>query len=214
MFLICRGFRCMQFVVKRVRKIKMMANSSGKELPPNLSQIEVADSNTDKNGSQILYFAFGSNLFTQRIQIHNPKACFYTIGKLQNYKLEFYGYSSEWRGAVASVVESNRSEVWGVVWKIPLSELNNLDRQETRYDACQVPIETSEGYILQCRTYKLKSATDKIGKPSRIYKACIAQGAIEHNLPQYYIEKLQDIEDNGYEGSVDIPVNIKKTKTN
>ncbi|XP_013772168.1 gamma-glutamylcyclotransferase-like [Limulus polyphemus] len=186
----------------------MMTNSSGRGLPPDLSQIKVTDS--DSNGSQILYFAFGSNLFTQRIQINNPKACHHTIGKLQNYRLEFFGYSPEWRGATASVVESNRSEVWGVVWKIPLSELNNLDRQEGSYDVCQVPIVTHEGHILQCRTYQLKSATGEIGKPSRVYKACMVQGAIEHNLPQHYVEKLQNIEDNGYEGCVDIPVNIKK----
>ena len=35
---------------------------------------------------------------------------------LQNYKLDFNYRSRRWQGAVATVVETPGSHVWGVVW--------------------------------------------------------------------------------------------------
>ena len=36
-----------------------------------------------------LYFAYGSNLLTERIQINNPSAKFKSIGFLRKHKLDF-----------------------------------------------------------------------------------------------------------------------------
>ena len=36
-----------------------------------------------------LYFAYGSNLLTERIQINNPSAKFKSIGFLKKHKLDF-----------------------------------------------------------------------------------------------------------------------------
>ena len=40
-----------------------------------------------------LYFAFGSNLLTERIQINNPSAVFRDIAKLRDHKLDFNYFS-------------------------------------------------------------------------------------------------------------------------
>ena len=37
-----------------------------------------------------------------------------------------------------------------------------------------------------------------------VYKDVIIRGAIEHNMPSDYIEKLKNIQDNGYDGKVDV----------
>ena len=42
--------------------------------------------------------------------------------------------------------------------------------------------------------------------PSGAYKNVIVKGAIEHQLPDKYIEKLRQIKDNGYVGEVDLSV--------
>ena len=42
--------------------------------------------------------------------------------------------------------------------------------------------------------------------PSGAYKKTIVKGAIEHELPDKYIEQLRQIEDNGYVGEVDLSV--------
>ena len=48
-------------------------------------------------------------------------------------------------------------------------------------------------------------------RPSAVYKRVIVQGAIENKLPADYIKKLENIEDNGYDGEVDVklPLHLK-----
>ena len=41
-------------------------------------------------------------------------------------------------------------------------------------------------------------------RPSTVYKRVIVHGAIENGLPEHYIKKLDKIEDNGYDGEVDV----------
>ena len=41
-------------------------------------------------------------------------------------------------------------------------------------------------------------------RPSAVYKRVIVQGAKENGLPGHYVKKLEDIEDNGYNGKVDV----------
>ena len=41
-------------------------------------------------------------------------------------------------------------------------------------------------------------------RPSTVYKRVIVHGAIENGLPEQYIKKLENIEDNGYDGEVDV----------
>ena len=43
-------------------------------------------------------------------------------------------------------------------------------------------------------------------RPSLVYKTVILRGARENDLPAHYIKKLEDIEDNGYNGEVDFKV--------
>ena len=40
-------------------------------------------------GDTFLYFAYGSNLLTERIQINNPSAKFKSTGFLKKHKLDF-----------------------------------------------------------------------------------------------------------------------------
>ena len=48
-------------------------------------------------------------------------------------------------------------------------------------------------------------------RPSGVYKRVIVEGAKENGLPAHYIKKLEDIEDNGYNGKVDVqlPLHLK-----
>ena len=42
---------------------------------------------------KFFYFAYGSNLLTERIRINNPSATFKSIGFLREYKLDFNNVS-------------------------------------------------------------------------------------------------------------------------
>ena len=45
------------------------------------------------SSNHFLYFAFGSNLLTERIHIKNPSAKFKCVAKLDRYKLAFNHFS-------------------------------------------------------------------------------------------------------------------------
>ena len=65
--------------------------------------------------------------------MQNPSAVFNTVARLDDYCLEFYNGSMtecSWRGASATVTESLAEHVWGVVWSLKKSDLDNLDDQE------------------------------------------------------------------------------------
>ncbi|KAF6086275.1 hypothetical protein HJG60_008468 [Phyllostomus discolor] len=89
----------------------------------------------DQRGQEeesFLYFAYGSNLLTQRIHLQNPSARFFRVARLQDFKLDFgnsEGKESEvWHGGIATIFESPGDEVWGVVWKMNKSNLSSLDK--------------------------------------------------------------------------------------
>ncbi|XP_051949196.1 gamma-glutamylcyclotransferase-like [Xyrauchen texanus] len=163
------------------------------------------------------YFAYGSNLLKERLQLKNPSAVFHCIGTIQDYRLNFglWGDCTDcgWHGGVATIQESDGEEVWGVVWRIDNAHLNSLDRQEQVHEGVYSPIEvrvdTEEGSLL-CRTYKMNNFRPCI--PSPQYKQVVCLGAQQNGLPQNYIQKLQTLETNKYTGTsiLDQITDIKK----
>lgn len=83
------------------------------------------------------------------------------------------------------------------------------------YFPLTVDVETSEGTLLQCRTYQQTAKFDceplienipEERKPSTVYLSTILNGAEESGLPEEYMAFLKKIPDNGYCGEVDIGV--------
>lgn len=75
-----------------------------------------------------LYFAFGSNLYKQRLSFSCPSAELKSVAKLENYKVSFFGYSTRWHGAGASIELSAGAYCWGAVWSVSDDELVALDK--------------------------------------------------------------------------------------
>nr|XP_030713319.1 gamma-glutamylcyclotransferase [Globicephala melas] len=172
-----------------------MANSGGEDL-------------RSQEGENFLYFAYGSNLLTERIHLRNPSAVFCSVARLQDFKLDFgnpQGKTSEtWHGGIATIFESPGDEVWGVVWKMNKSNLSSLDKQEGVKSGMYVPIEvnvsTQEGKEITCRSYQMTNY-ERV-PPSPQYKKVICLGAKENGLPPDYQKKLNAIEPNDYKGKV------------
>ncbi|XP_027031493.2 gamma-glutamylcyclotransferase a [Tachysurus fulvidraco] len=163
-----------------------------------------------------LYFAFGSNLLKERLQLQNPSAVFHRVARLQGYGLKFGLWAenvvSRWNGGVATIEECPDEEVWGVVWKMAIEDITSLDKQESVdkgvYSPMEVMVETETGPLL-CRTYKMNNF--RPCAPSPQYKEVICLGAQQNGLPEHYIKKLQAVEANNYTGP-SILDNIKKLK--
>ena len=99
---------------------------------------EVGTSIPKEMDSAYYYFSFGSNMLKERIQINDPNAKPYAAAKLdvslkvikicihaffnkmsssfKGYRLDFNYRSLRWQGAVATIVQSPGSHLWGVVW--------------------------------------------------------------------------------------------------
>lgn len=152
------------------------------------------------------YFAFGSNLLQKRIHILNPSAVFRTTARLDGYRLEFDNYipGKAWHGASATITKAQGEHVWGVIWTLDESHRATLDSQEGVdegiYEAFSVDVTSPKGEVIGCRTYSLLKRGSQDRRPSPQYLDVIIRGAIEHNLPSEYIDKLKRIEHNGYAG--------------
>ncbi|XP_025757916.1 gamma-glutamylcyclotransferase a isoform X2 [Oreochromis niloticus] len=112
-----------------------------------------------------LYFAFGSNLLKERLQLANPSAKFYQTGRLKDYKLNFGLWkehidNNAWHGGVATIESYPGAEVWGVIWTLNNEHLSSLDDQEGVkagiYSPLEVSVETDNGTVL-CRTYQMNN---------------------------------------------------------
>ncbi|XP_025268249.1 gamma-glutamylcyclotransferase-like [Camponotus floridanus] len=171
--------------------------------------------------SKFLYFAYGSNLLAKRIHLSNPTAVVKDIGYIKNFRLDFQRYSTRWHGASATIVETENSVVWGVIWELDRSNLSTLDYQEgvqdNIYRVLSVNVETPNGTILNCRVYQQCTNPKEYMKlvdlsmdrrPSPLYLDTILKGAQENNLPTDYIELLKTIPHNGYEGKYDISLSL------
>ncbi|KAJ8942163.1 hypothetical protein NQ318_002553 [Aromia moschata] len=174
-----------------------------------------------KMSGKFLYFAYGSNLLSQRIHINNPSAIRAGIAKLNDYQLNFVTYSKRWKGASATIVPNKGSHVWGALWEISMADMEHLDDQEgvrhNIYIPLMVDVENPIGEWLNCRVYMQTAKVQAVSKiedlaedhqPSAIYLNTMLKGAIESGLPQDYLEFLKRIPHNGYEGEVDIGADL------
>ncbi|XP_026139177.1 gamma-glutamylcyclotransferase [Carassius auratus] len=174
------------------------------------SEDSVMDNSTDRlNGSTFLYFAYGSNLLKERLQLKNPSATIHCVAKLKDYKLVFGNHkglaSQRWQGGVATIEHSPGDEVWGVVWRMNMTDLESLDRQENVKMGTYSPVEVNVSSIkddFSCRTYIMNSCV--YAPPSPQYLQVIMMGAKQNGLPEDYQEKLRSIETNKYEGPLPV----------
>ncbi|XP_074030739.1 gamma-glutamylcyclotransferase isoform X2 [Leptinotarsa decemlineata] len=165
---------------------------------------------------KILYFAFGSNLSTNRMHVCNPNAVRYGIGKLNDYQIDFVAYSKIWKGYAGTIVPKKGSHVWGAIWEIKNEDLESLDRQEgvhaNIYYPITVDVETPEGKVLQCRCYRQVGNADDVNlenlpeerRPTPAYLETMIKGAEESGIPSEYINFLKKIPHNGSEVKGDL----------
>ncbi|XP_075974726.1 gamma-glutamylcyclotransferase-like [Anticarsia gemmatalis] len=170
-----------------------------------------------------LYFAYGSNLLKRRIRINNPSAEFLGNGRLDGHQLDFIKYSPNWRGTSATIVPTQNAHVWGAIWRLHNADMPALDRQEgvdtNWYFAKTVGVVVSDGSKVECRTYQqtinppLRENGEELPedrRPCITYLDCIIKGATECNLPEYYIEELKKIPNNGQLASPEMIEKLSK----
>jgi len=141
-------------------------------------------------------FTYGSNMCSGRLRdygVHPLLAG--EAAMLQGYCVVFNKLSKKDHSGKANLEISERECVWGVLYEIPGGDLKTLDQGEGKgYARCCLPVVTRGGRCLDAWVY-LADAPDETGKlkPYTWYTRFIVEGAIEHQLPNDYVERLRSI---------------------
>lgn len=140
--------------------------------------------------NRINYFAYGSNMLTDRMQYRTPSAIQIGIGLLKDYDFVCNKKSIDGSGK-GNLVLSENSEVWGVIFEIYENDLSRLDEIEGGYQRKNVTVLLNNTPVTAV-TYISDKLTGE--PPTQSYLQLIIDGAIEHQLPEDYIAKLKAID--------------------
>lgn len=147
--------------------------------------------------SDIWYFAYGSNLFQDRMQERTGPIRTSQLAVLNGYRLAF-NKSGKDGEIYANIVPGNVEVVIGVVYLCNCEAMARLDAWEGvsggHYRREPVQVKTLAGNVLIAQTY---IAGDQFviaeGRPSPWYLDLILNGAAEHGLPAEYIRYVEAI---------------------
>ncbi|MPM93776.1 hypothetical protein SDC9_140918 [bioreactor metagenome] len=119
--------------------------------------------------------------------------------RLSGWRLEFFGHSRVWDGALETALPDPEGELWGVVYHLGFRDRECLDRrQDARFDGSgvyfhyPVTVSTDGNRIFSAVMYR----KDQLGEPrppSCEYRDFIAQGAEIRGLPPDYCAELRRI---------------------
>jgi uncharacterized protein (TIGR00369 family) len=134
-----------------------------------------------------LYFAYGSNMASARLQERAPSA-----RSLGAALLRDYAWRCNKRGAdgtaKANLVATPGAETWGVLYEIRSGDWDALDRAEGGYE--RVAIEVLRGDNRgNAQTYISDRCADD-WKPAPWYLGLVAAGGREHGLPARWLDAI------------------------
>jgi gamma-glutamylcyclotransferase len=144
------------------------------------------------------YFAYGSNMLTERLRARCPSAKAIGLAIVFGYALEFSKRSRDGSGK-ATIVRSGRSEehVFGVVFEVAIAERLALDKAEgvgsgyKRIEDLLVRLQ-QDGQLLRAATY-IATDVDRTLQPYDWYRALAIAGAMQHTLPEDWIAMLKQV---------------------
>lgn len=145
----------------------------------------------------MLYFSYGSNMSSRRIRQRVPSANFIAVATLCGHDLRFHKRSVDGSAKCDAYATGDETHnIIGVMFDITESEKPTLDMYEGLghgYDEKIVEIVTSSGHIVEATTY-YALAIDPVLKPYHWYKQHVLRGAMEHDLPGEYTDRIRGID--------------------
>lgn len=145
----------------------------------------------------MLYFAYGSNMSTLRLQNRLPASVVRGTGVLQGYQLAFDKISTNDGSGKCNIqfTGDKLDGVCGVLYELPDADLVKLDEIEGEghgYARKSLYI-SQEGTGLVAAESYLATKTDASLKPMHWYKEHVLWGAHEHKFPDHYIEFIESV---------------------
>ena len=152
--------------------------------------------------AQFTYFAYGSNMLLERLQVQDRCPSAHAIGPAcaHGFELCFAKRSAKDGSGKATLVQRDGQLSYGVLFAIDVSERARLDAAEgagRHYDAVdgfQVQ-DLQNGLVRNVRTYLAAPAYfDPHLRPYDWYRALVIAGATQNALPDHYLRVLSDTE--------------------
>ena len=144
----------------------------------------------------IIYFAYGSNMSTPRIQRRVESVTVLSTGHLPEHVLRFHKRSVD--GSAKCDIEHTQhpdDKVYGVIFEIHTSEKAVLDQYEglgNGYEEKCVSTYLPDGRVIAATTY-YATHIDASLQPYHWYKEHVLRGAREHALPDEHIAAIEAI---------------------
>lgn len=149
-----------------------------------------------RNAVHFYYFAYGSNMLTTRLYRRCQGASLVGRANAYDHEIEFSKRSKD-DSAKATLRPATGARTCGVLFKIPITELDRLDQCEgvnngyKRCDAFPVRLLDDDG-IVKAKTY-LAESPDSSLRPYDWYIALVIAGASEHRMGDDYIRELRRV---------------------
>jgi cation transport regulator ChaC len=145
----------------------------------------------------MLYFAYGSNMLTERLKARVPSAVPRTRARLPGYRLQFHKRSQDGSGKCDIVATSDgESDVHGVLFEVEPQDLTALDEAEHRgrgYERSTVQPRRDERSFEAFAYVAQPAYTDDALVPYAWYHALVLAGAHQHGLPESYRTHLTTV---------------------
>jgi gamma-glutamylcyclotransferase len=138
-----------------------------------------------------LYFAYGSNMSSRRLQARVPGANPMGRVHVSDWQLAFNKPGSDGTGK-ANLVHAPGAMAWGVLYEIETRDWSVLDQYEPLYEKSIFRFETAGGADLRAQAYLYTSPPEaRAAAPAESYLDYLLEGAREHGLPENYVARIR-----------------------
>ncbi len=139
--------------------------------------------------TNFLYFAYGSNMLTERLVARCPGAKPVGVAYAPDHAVSYCLVGSD-GSAKAGIIREIGSEAWGVLFEVPWAEQPILDRFEGTPDLYQREqldvVRMEDGQSVTAVTYRPQPGyISHSKKPYDWYRALCLGGAMQHKMPPH-----------------------------
>jgi gamma-glutamylcyclotransferase len=149
--------------------------------------------------TKFLYFAYGSNMLTERLKARCASALPVGIAFRRGFAISFSKRSVDGSGKATLLPQSDPASLaWGVLFEIEASQESALSKAEGRdyeqVENFEVILDVSGGQG-RARTYLARRESLDPGlRPYDWYLELVVAGTRQHGLPAAYAERLRQVE--------------------